>query len=450
MKERTLNMTEGSPIRLLLVFALPLMLGNIFQQLYTVTDTAIIGKGVGINGLAALGSVDWLTWTLFSLSFGFTQGFSVMVSQKYGEKDYDGLRKMVGQSAFITLVISLSATVVSISLVPSLLKLIKVPEDLVPMASLYEYILFGGFAISMFYNFTSAMLRAVGDSRTPLIAMVVSSVINILLDSLAVFVLRWGIAGAAGATVFSQLVAGIFCFRKMWRQQELRFRRSDLKPHLPSIMALLKLGIPMALMNLIISIGGTFVQSVVNGFSIAFIAGYTATNKMYGLLEIAAISFASAVTTYVGQNYGAKQHLRIRKGVVSAVHLSAATSAVIGTLMILFGRYIIRLFLSTDDPAIFDAAEKAAYEFLVLMSLFLPVLYLLYTYRAALQGIGKTVPVMISGIIEFFFRVGAAMIVAVRGPESGVFWAEVTAWAGAAIFNCVMYYIYRRKLLTVE
>lgn len=447
MKEKTLNMTEGSPIRLLLVFALPLMLGNIFQQLYTVTDTAIIGKGVGLQGLAALGTVDWLTWMLFSLAFGFTSGFAIMVSQKFGENDLSGAKKAVAQSSFISLVLCIICTIFSVAAVPTLLRLIRVPDELVPMASLYEYILYGGFTVSILYNFTSSMLRAVGDSKTPLVAMVISSVLNILLDSLTVFVLHWGIAGAAAATVFAQLVAGIYCFVKMWQIPSLRFTAADLKPDGYLIRSLLKLGLPMALMNLIIAVGGVIVQTVVNGFSISFIAGFTATNKMYGLLEIAAISFASALTTYVGQNYGAHRLNRIKKGLVTSVHLCAATSAFIGLLMIVTGRFIIRLFLSTDDPSVYAAAENTAYQFLFLMSCFLPVLYLLYVYRAALQGIGKTLPVMISGLIEFVFRVGAAVIVGIRGPENGVFYAEVTAWTGAAVFNCIMYYVYRKKLL---
>ena len=446
-KAKNINMTEGKPLKLMLTFAIPLMFGNVFQQFYTVTDTAIIGQGVGISALAALGAVDWLAWLPFSIPQGFTQGFSVRASQKFGEGDLPGLRKVVGQSFRISVILSVLCTVLSLLLVPWFMRLLNVREELAPLASSYLYILFGGFTAAVLYNYAASMLRAVGDSKTPLLAMVISSVINIILDALTVFVFKWGITGAAGATVFSQLVACGICLKRMASMPELRFHKEDLVRDGQLSGQLVRLGLPMCVMNIIICIGGLVVQSVVNRFSVGFIAGYTATNKLYGLLEIASLSYSYAITTYVGQNFGAGNKMRIRHGVVTALYLSVATAAVIGALLFIFGRPLTGIFISKENLDSFQVASDTAYGFLRFMAAMLPVLYILYVYRSALQGMGDMVVPMISGIIEFVIRVGVALYIGHSGPENGIFFAEVSAWTGAAIFLCVMYYVKRDRLM---
>jgi len=326
---KNLNMTRGKPLPLLFFFALPLMFGNIFQQLYTVVDTAIVGRGVGMDALAALGTVDWLNWMLLGLATGLTQGFSVRLSQKYGEGDLPALRRILGQSALLSAVIALLCVLLSQLGVPLFLNLLRVPDELRAMATLYIRILFGGFPAVLFFNFSSSMLRAIGDSRTPLVAMMAAAITNILLDALAVFVLGWGIAGAAAATVFAQCLSGTICALRIARTPVLRFEKKHLSFDAPLSSSLLRLGLPVAFKNVIISIGGILLQSIVNGFGMAFIAGYTATNKLYGLLEIAALSYGYAVTTYVGQNFGAGEYTRIRKGVKTAIFLCLATALAI-------------------------------------------------------------------------------------------------------------------------
>ncbi len=445
-REGNIRMTEGKPMRLLLAFSLPLMFGNVFQQLYTVTDTAIVGRGVGIAALAALGAVDWLSWLPFCIPQGFSQGFSVLASQKYGAGDLTGLRRVVGQSVRVSALVAAVGTVFCVTMIPTALRLLHVREDLKPLAGLYLYILQGGFALAVFYNLAASMLRAIGDSHTPLMAMIVSSVVNIALDALVVFVFRFGIAGAAGATVFAQLLAGFICFRKMMKTPELRFTKADLRRDRELSGRLVRLGLPMSMMNMVICLGGLAVTRVVNGLSIGFIAGYTATNKLYGILEIAAVSYSYAVTTYVGQNYGAGRTDRIRTGVRSGVFLSVLTAAVIGLLMILFGRQILSLFLSREDPGLFETAGTVSYRFLTIMSLMLPVLYILYAYRAALQGMGDTRDPMFSSFIETGVRVGIAVAIAASGRENGILYAEVGAWGGAAVYLAAMYYIRRSAL----
>ena len=442
----TRNMTRGRPLGLLFRFALPLMFGNIFQQLYTVVDTAIVGRGVGMDALAALGTVDWLNWMLLGLATGLTQGFSVRVSQKYGEGDLPALGAIVGQSALLSGIIALLCVLLSQLGVPLFLKVLRVPGELRSMATLYIRILFGGFPAMMFFNYCSAMLRAIGDSKTPLAAMVTAALTNIALDALAVFVLGWGIAGAAAATVLAQCLAGVICARKLARTPALRFGKAHLAFRPALAASLLRLGLPVAVKNVIISVGGILLQSIVNGFGMAFIAGYTSTNKLYGLLEIAALSYGYAITTFVGQNFGARQYGRIRRGVRTALLLSVATAAAIACVMIAFGRPITGLFLSADDPAMLAQAASTAYRYLCLMAICLPALYLLYAYQAALQGLGQTAIGLIVGTLELCLRVGFALFSgAIRWAE-GLFVAEVSAWVGAAILLCVVYYRHVRSL----
>ena len=443
---KNLNMTQGRPLRLLFLFALPLMFGNIFQQLYTVVDTAIVGRGVGMDALAALGTVDWLNWMLLGLATGLTQGFSVRLSQKYGEGDLPALRRILGQSALLSAVIALLCVLLSQLAVPLFLNLLRVPVELRAMATLYIRIVFGGFPAVMFFNFCSSMLRAIGDSRTPLIAMMVAALTNIALDALAVFVLGWGIAGAAAATVFAQCLSGTICAVRIARTPILRFGKEDLSFAAPLSGSLLRLGLPVAVKNVIISIGGIILQSIVNGFGMAFIAGYTATNKLYGLLEIAALSYGYAVTTYVGQNYGAGEYTRIRKGVNTALLLCLTTALAIALVMIAFGRPITGLFLSADDPAVLAQAADTAYRYLCVMAFALPALYLLYAYQSALQGLGQTAIGLVVGTLELCLRVGFALVSGAIGWAEGLFAAEVSAWIGAAILLCIVYYRHIRRL----
>ena len=434
-------------MKLLFSFALPLMFGNIFQQLYTVVDTAIVGRGVGMTALAALGTVDWLNWMLLGIAQGFTQGFCIRMAQKFGAQDLDGLKKTLGTSVVLTAIVAILGTLIAQLGLPVFLKWMQAPEYLIPSATLYSRIIMGGFAAVCFFNLCSSTLRAVGDSKTPLIAMVVAAVTNIILDIIAVFVLKWGIAGAAAATIFSQVLSGVLCAVKIAQTPELRFTRQHITLELPLAKDLMGIGIPAAAKNIIIAVGGMVVQTVVNSFdSMSFIAGFTATNKLYGLLEIAALSYGYAVTTFVGQNYGAGFTRRIRQGVRAANTLALLSSVVIAAVMFLFGRQITMLFISREDLALAMDAGETAYRYLCCMSASLPVLYVLYVYMSALQGMGNTVAPMLSAVFELVIRIGVSIIVACIGFREGIFIAEVGAWFGGAATQALGYFWQIRKV----
>ena len=441
-----LNMTRGKPMRLLFSFALPLMFGNVFQQLYTVVDTAIVGQGVGIDALAALGTVDWLNWLFLGIAQGFTGGFSVRIAQAFGRNDRKAMGRYCGQSAFLSVVIAILGMVLGQALLPVFLQLMQVPIDLRPQGTLYMRIMLAGFPAVMFFNYCSSLLRSVGNSKTPLMAMIVASITNIVLDAVAVLLLDKGIAGAAVATVIAQALSGLICAIKILKTPELHFHKADWKPQGELCRDLIFIGAPVAAKNVIIALGGMVVQTVVNRVDMSFIAGFTATNKLYGLLEIAATSYGYAVTTFVGQNYGAGKLDRVKKGMTAATTLALATSAAIAVLMIVFGRPITMIFISREDPALALAAGEVAYIYLFAMSVSLPVLYLLYVYQSGLQGMGNTLMPMASGILEFILRVSLSILVGYTGFRYGICGAEVSAWWGAAIFLMISYFIvYKRN-----
>ena len=444
MASKVKNMTSGSPGKLIMAFAVPLMLGNIFQQLYTMVDTMVVGQIVGVEALAALGAADWLVWLVLGLASGMTQGFSILVSQYYGADNLEKLRKAVALSYVLTGILAVVVLTVSQLVVHRVMLFLNTPADIIDMSMLYLRIVFCGIPIIAAYNILAAVLRAMGNSRSPLTAMIVAALINVCLDLLFVAVLGWGIAGAAAATVIAQGFSAVYCFGVLRKLDILSLTKKDFRPDAGLIGRLLQLGAPIAVQNMIISIGGLVVQYVVNGFGFLFVAGFTATNKLYGLLELAAISYGYAITTYVGQNLGAGEIRRIKKGITSGTVMAVITSLAVGIIMVIAGRGILSLFVS-GEPEQVTQVLNIAYKYLFIMSVCLWVLYLLYVFRSAIQGLGNTVIPLISGIVEFMMRIGAALLLPRWIGQNGIFYAEISAWTGAAVLLGVSYFWMMRR-----
>ena len=432
MKAKITNMTEGSPSKLIITFALPLMVGNIFQQLYTVIDTMVVGRALGVSALAALGATDWLNWLFSGLVQGFAQGFSILMAQEFGSGNYKRLRKVIFNSLILSVICSLLILVISQACAHPILTLLHTPDDIMDNSLLYLRIIFLGMPVIMAYNLSASILRSLGDSKTPLHAMIAASITNIVLDLIFVLIFHWGIAGAAIATLLAQLLSSVYCFYFIRRIEILKTAKEELVMEKAICGKLLLLSSPIAFQNTVIFIGGMIVQSVVNSFGVLFIAGFTATNKLYGILESAATSYGYSMSTYAGQNLGAGNIKRTRKGVRSAMLIALATSFTISFIMLLLGRYILTWFLS-GDPAQIEAALEIAYHYLAIMSLFLSTLYLLYIIRSTLQGTGDTFMPFVSGIAEFVMRVGAALILPRFLGQDGIFYAEILAWIGADV-----------------
>ena len=446
MAARIKNMTQGKPASLIFSFALPLMAGNVFQQLYTVVDTMVVGKALGVAALAALGAADWLNWMMLGIIQGFTQGFGILMAQEFGAGRYDNLRKSIGNAAVLSLVSSMVLLLAGQLLTRPVLNLLQTPPEILADTLLYLRIMYLGVPVVMAYNLLASILRSLGDGKTPLNAMIVAALTNIALDLLFVLVFGLGIAGAAAATLIAQMISSLFCLYHIRKIELLSFTPSDFRMtgrQLP--LRLLMLGFPMAFQNAIISVGGMIVQFVVNGFGVIFIAGFTATNKLYGVLEVAATSYGYSMVTYAGQNLGAGRTDRIRKGVKSAILIALLTSLVIAILMLFGGKIILSWFIS-GTPEEFEQTLKIAYSYLAIMSVCLPILYTLHITRSAIQGMGNTVLPLVSGIAEFIMRAVTAIFLPMLIGENGIFYAEIMAWTGATVILVISYFAVIRKM----
>ena len=444
MTAKVRDMTKGNPGRLILMFAVPLMVGNVFQQLYTMVDTVVVGQVAGVQALAALGAVEWIMWMVLGVSSGITQGFAILMAQDYGARKWKQLKKTVAHSYVLTTITAVLLFLTSQIFAHWILSFLNTPDNIIGMSLLYLRIVFCGIPVVAAYNVFAGVLRSLGNSRTPLVAMVIAAGINIVLDLVFVAGLHMGVAGAALATVIAQCFSALYCFIIVRKIEIVHITREDFRAVPGLNRKLLSLGTPILFQDVIISVGGLAVQFVVNGYGFLFVAGFTATNKLYGILEMAAISYGYAIVTYVGQNLGAGQITRIKKGVHISGFLAFLTSAFISVMMFIFGKHILRMFIS-GDPAQTEQVLGIAWHYLSIMASVLCILYFLYVYRSALQGLGDTMIPMLSGVVEFFIRVGVALLLPKIMGQNGIFYAEITAWTGAAVLLAVSYYIRIRK-----
>ena len=438
---RTRDMTTGSPTRHLIFFTLPIIAGNAFQQLYSLVDSFVVGQ-VSVDALTAVASAGWLDWLVLSLAIGLAQGFGIQVAQSFGAGDYDELHRAVGQSLILSV-----ATVVVVELLAQvfiwpILIMMDMPDLTIRMTESYLRIIFAGLPLVMGFNLFSGFLRSVGNSVTPLIAMICAALTNMVLDVLFVMGFGWGVEGAALATISGQGLSCLICLIAVLRTPVMHISRSDLRFDGKMCARLMKLGIPISFQNLIISIGGLALQKVVNGFRYAFVAGFNAANRLVGLLELAGASLGNAVGTFAGQNLGAGRIDRVKLGQRRAAQLSILLGVLVGGVIILFGKAILGLFITDSDPVKVAETLEVAYEYLTVMCIGLPMLYLLFTYRTTLQGIGDTFIPMVSGFVELVMRIACAVALPLVMGEWGIYLSEIAAWVGAAIL--LMWGYYRR------
>ncbi len=430
---KTLDMTRGKPSALLLRFSVPLILGNLFQQLYTFVDTLIIGRKLGVSALAALGAAEWLCFLMFGFVQGLTQGFSIGISRSFGEGQKDLAQQGVFQAVCASAGAALLVTAAGQGMLMPLLKWLRTPEELLEVTYAYLQILYGGIPVSFAYNMTAAILRAFGNSKAPLYAMVIASFVNIFLDMLFVMGCGFGIRGAAWGTLLSQLCAFFGCMAALRKIEQARVKPENRKLRGRMILEQVKLGVPMGFQNIITAAGGLAVQSVVNGFGLLFLAGYTAANKLYGLLEIAASSYGYAISTYTAQNAGAGKKERIRSGIRAALVIGTVSALLMSFVMTVFGKPILGLFIA-DSRIEAGAAIEIGYQFLCILAAFFPLLYTVYILRSGIQGMGNSVMPMLSSLIQVLMRVVCALWLTGIIGNGGVFWGEVMAWLGADIF----------------
>ncbi len=444
MSKLTQDMTIDKPLGLIIRFAVPLMLGNLFQQAYTLVDSIIVGRGIGPHALAAIGAVDWLHWMFIGAITGLCGGFGIVFAKSFGQKDNEKLNKNISNSIILAIIIGVLLVVVAQLLALPLLKVLNTPIEIIDISLEYLRYLFFGLFVVMMFNLSASILRAVGNSKAPLVAMIISSIINIVLDLYFVYVLKMGIKGAAIATIIAQVFSAIYCVYVLSNIKEIKISSNDISFDFNVSKALLKVALPLSFMNFIIGIGGTIVQGVVNTFGLVFVTGITITNKLYYLFEIAGNSLGLSVATFVSQNHGARKNDRVIKAFKSSLLFSIGVSIVISFIMIVFGKNFIMLFVDKNVSNI-NEIIKVAYDYLFTMVMFLWVLYSLHIIRSSLQGLGNTVVPLYSSIIELIVRVSFIMVLPKIIGVNGVYITEVLAW----IFSVVIlsYGLYRMFML---
>lgn len=439
LKMKTGDLTEGNPLKLIVMFALPLILGNIFQQFYVVVDTIVVGKALHVQALAAMGTAGGLDWLFTGMILGLTQGFSVLMAQEFGARKMDSLKHVIAQSIILSAVFAVLFLTMGQSFLKGLLTILNTPAESFDYALQYMRVMYSGIPIVMAFNLMSAILRALGDSKTPLYAMLMAAVTNIVLDIVFVLVLRWGIVGAAAASLTGQLVSCVYCFQVIRKHELMKLSRRHFRLDWALIGRLLGLGVPIAVMNAVSMVGGIIIQGVVNGYGVIYTAAYTANHRLYGVLEIAATSCGYALTTYMGQNLGAGKFDRLGKGMRATLLISVGISIVLMTVLICFRRAVVGMFISGTPQEVAETSDLAS-QYLLIMAGFLPVLYLLHIFRAALQGLGNSVLPMISGVSECIMRVGCAILIPMFMARTGMFFAEPLAWFAADIILIPSYF----------
>ena len=442
------DMTSGSPMKLIVGFAVPIFLGNLFQQLYSVADAMVLGRAVGVDALAAAGSTQAVYFFVLGFITGLTHGYAILIAQRFGAGDYSGVRRTAANAAYLAAAASLLITVLSLLGSRALLEVMRTPGDIFEDALLYIRKIIDGTAAAECYNMLSGILRALGDSVSPLVILVVSAVVNVGLDVLFVVGFQWGVAGAAWATVLAQLLSGLMCLVVLCRLELMRFCREDWQTDRVVIWSLLRLGVPVGIMNSITAMGIMLLQGVVNGQGSVTVAAYTAGSKLMNLALQPGDILGIALGTYVGQNLGAGRLDRIKTGVRQTVLLSLAVNVVMGLVLIFFGRELTAVFVSGTEQAVIDAA----YPYFVITGSGVWIVGLLFLYRFALQSLGNTVIPMISGGVELGMRVGTVLILAqcFHMGFYAVCWAEVAAWIGAGALLAAGYYVRMAKLCRQE
>ena len=432
------DMTSGNPLKLLVMFSIPLLCGNVFQQLYLMADTIIVGKTLGANALAAVGATGSLAFMMIGGIYGLTSGFAVITAQRFGAGDQKGVKHSIATIAELSLIMWVVITVFCIWFVDPMLKMMNTPKEIFNDSEKYIAALFWGCGAFILYNGVASILRALGDSKTPLIILVVASGLNIILDFVFILTFKMGVAGAAWATVVSQLVAGVWCFiyaRKHFRHiMTLSPQAWRLDPKFA--WEHLRVAVPMGTQFLIIAIGSIILQSQLNTLGEVTIAAYTAACRADQLAIQPFLAFSIALSTYVAQNYGAGRMDRIILGIKQCIKLSVTVSIIGGIMIIIFNRQITMMFFKDADPELL----RESGWFLTFNAVFYSVLAMLFILRNSLQAMGRAFAVLASGIVELFCRSFTAFYLIANFGFFGACFANIGAWWGAAIMLAIIYF----------
>ncbi len=434
----TKDMTEGNPFGLIVRFAIPLLIGNLLQQGYSLIDAAIVGRYLGSEALGAVGASSSLQFLVIGFCIGTCVGFAVPIAQRFGARDYESMRRYEYHSFVLTAAIALILTVVCTYFCADIMTLLKTPDDIFTDANSYMFILFLGLPCTLLYNLTSSIMRAVGDSKTPFLFLAFSSVLNIFLDIFCITVLHMGCAGAALATIVAQGISGVLCLVVLTRRYDtLKLRKEEMHLEGDYVKDLVLMGLPMGLQYSITAIGSMVMQAANNNLGTVYVSAFTAASrlKMFGMCPFDAI--ATAASTFAGQNVGAGKIDRVKKGVFQAVLLAVIYGALMGVIFVLFGRELSYIFLEAK----YVKEIAAAKEYLYYSGFFFWLLGILNPVRLCVQGLGFSGRAIFSGVIEMIARCAMSFFAVPVWGFLAICLSDQAAWISAVAYIVPTYLI---------
>ena len=429
------DLTTGKPARLIFNFAMPMLLGNIFQQSYNIVDTIIVGNFLGKEALAAVGASFPIIFTLISLIVGVASGGTIVIAQYFGARDLENVRKTIQTLYIFLFITAIILSVIGIFFAEAVLRLIRLPEEVMPEATLYLTIYMTGLVGFFGFNGTSAILSGLGDSKTPLYFLMISTVFNIGLDLLFILVFKWGIAGAAIATVISQ--GGAFLTAMIYLNRYHRiisFRFREYRFYNDIFRQTIHIGLPTGIQHTFVSLGMMALMSIVNTFGTDVIAGYSVAGRIDSLVTLPAMIFSAALATFVGQNLGAGKIERVRTGLMATIFMSTCVSVLLTLVVIFLKNYLIRLF--TDDPEVI----RIGAEYLVIVSTSYLIITLMFKLNGVLRGAGATlIPMFITLCSIWLIRIPLAWFFSGRIGETGIWWSIPAGWMVGLVLTWIYY-----------
>mgnify|MGYP003308615126 CR=1 FL=1 len=445
------NMTTGNPAKLILGFAIPLLIGGIFQQVYNLVDVIVVGRFLGEQALAGVGSTSNLTFFLLSLTMGLCSGAGIIVAQCFGAENYKDMRKAVTAIIWVAGSVTFIVAVIGVIGAPFFLNLLSVPEDVKGYSLTYLRILYCFVFGSVVYNGCSSILRSFGDSKTPLHGLILASIINIILDLLFVVVFSWGVAGVAIATVIAQHVSALYCMIYLIRKRSyFHLDGLELKPDMKMVKQIFKTGVPSAFQSCLISVGGMSVQRLINSFGTSVMAAYAAAVKVDNLAIQVIVSLCMALSVFTGQNIGQKNYDRIKQGLKSTLLMSITASLVIAALAFFFGSNVMRLFLGGDSS---PETIAIGAEYLSIMGIAYFICAVMQSHENVVRGAGDMNTCLVAGMTELAGRVIFAYLLSSFMGVTGIWIATPLSWGCGCIVPVIRYYTGKWKtkaIVTVD
>ncbi|MBO0482812.1 MATE family efflux transporter [Candidatus Enterococcus courvalinii] len=441
------ELTKGNPAKLIFIFTIPLLIGNIFQQFYNMVDMIIVGQTLGKNALAAVGSTGSLTFLIIGFAQGLTAGLAIITAQRFGAQDYRGLKKSFATSIIISLVVTIVLTVLSLLFIRPMLQLMQTPPEIIDQAQAFISIILMGIFASMSFNLLSNVIRALGDSRTPLFFLIIAVIINVILDLVFIIHFGMGVEGAGIATVIAQVASSLLCLVYIKRKIPLlQLRKKDFVFDKKEIRTHLNISLPMAFQASIIAIGAIILQSALNSLGTDVVAAQAAAGRIDQFATQPMMSFGITMATFTAQNYGAKEYGRILKGVKQCLLMSGGFSLVAGAVVIIFGHSFVHLFVDASETRVFELAQI---YFTINGSLYW-ILAILFILRYTLQGLGQSKIPTIAGIMELIMRSFAAIFLTALWGYPGAAAASPLAWIGSVAVLLYSYFKAIKKLRKLD